>query len=141
MATTPIYFGELRVGTEFDYVKDDSDYTGIKTGPDSWTITRGQGRGGPASGWADGRRVIKSITIPPKKGPHQMFKDFLGSLKTYLNENRDLIFTVGLVLILDEYAFKGVFRTRLQNLVEGFLSKAEAKHGTAASAAIDTKVN
>lgn len=135
-----IYFIDLPLQTEFEYVRQGRSYTAIKIASDSWKVIRGGNNRGDISGWTEEPRTVTRIINSPTKGPHQMFKDLLGSLKTYLNENRDLIFTVGLVLLLDEYAFNGVFRDRLKNLVEGFLSKAEAKHASGGTT-IDTKAS
>lgn len=61
-----------------------------------------------------------------KKGRH-MFTGITEDLKTYLKENRDLVFTVLLVLLVDQFAFEGAFRERVKKLIEGLLSKVEAK--------------
>ena len=58
-----------------------------------------------------------------------MFSEISKDLKGYISENRDLLYTIGLVLIIDQYIFDGAFRQRIKNLVEGLLKKAENKAG------------
>lgn len=52
-----------------------------------------------------------------------MFK----ALKEYMNENKDTLFTVALILILDEYIFSGAFRDKIKAILDGMLKKAEKK--------------
>lgn len=58
-----------------------------------------------------------------------MFKDLFGDLRGYIKDNRDLIFSIVFVLVLDEYVFKGAFRERLKAVIEGVLKKVENKTG------------
>lgn len=58
-----------------------------------------------------------------------LVKDLFTDLKKYASENRDLLYTIIFVLIIDEYVFGGAFRERVKGLVEGFLKRAEDKVG------------
>lgn len=68
---------------------------------------------------------LAAATQPGKA--HHMFKDFFGDIRGYMKDNRDLIFSLVFVLVLDEYIFGGVFRERIKAIVEGFLKKVEDK--------------
>lgn len=68
-------------------------------------------------------------TPPTPKRKGHMFKDLFGDLQTYIKENRDLIFSIVFVLVLDEYVFEGAFRERIKSVIEGVLKKVERKTG------------
>lgn len=51
----------------------------------------------------------------------------VNDLKSYVSENRNLVWTVVFVVLLDHFVFGGAFRERLKSLVEGLLNKAEGK--------------
>ena len=53
----------------------------------------------------------------------------LNDLRGYVRDNRDLIFSIVFVLVLDEYVFKGAFRERLRSVIEGVLKRVENKTG------------
>jgi hypothetical protein len=56
-------------------------------------------------------------------------KSMLQELRDYMKKHRDLLFTFGLVLLLDQLVFKGAFRERLENVVKGMLGKVEQAAG------------
>lgn len=58
-----------------------------------------------------------------------MIKELFGDLRQYIRENRDLIFSIVFVLVLDEYVFDGAFRDRIKSCIEGVLKKVERKTG------------
>lgn len=53
-------------------------------------------------------------------------------LKDYFKSNRDLIFNMALILLIDHFIFKGVFREKIKALVDSFCVKThkmiEASH-------------
>jgi hypothetical protein len=65
--------------------------------------------------------------LPKRKGG--MLSDLFGDLRSYVKDNRDLIFSVVFILVLDEYVFNGAFRERLKGVIEGVLKKVENKTG------------
>lgn len=73
-------------------------------------------------GWIEKRK--RELT---KKG--SLVKELFTDMKKYASENRDLLYTIIFVLIIDEYIFGGAFRERVKGLVEGFLKRAEDKAG------------
>jgi len=67
--------------------------------------------------------------LHPIKEHRNMLKGLFEDLRIYLKENRDMVYTIGLVLLVDHFVFEGAFRDRLKRLVEGFLTKAEVRAG------------
>lgn len=51
----------------------------------------------------------------------------LQEVKNYMADNRDLVFTICLVAIADQFLFEGALRERIKKLIEGILTKTEAK--------------
>lgn len=54
-------------------------------------------------------------------------RGIMKSFREYLNQHRDMIFTVALVFICDHYLLGGALKERLKSLLEGILNKAETK--------------
>lgn len=52
-------------------------------------------------------------------------KSMLDSVKEYLKENKQIIMTIAVVLIVDHLVFGGAFREKVKSLVDGLLSKAQ----------------
>lgn len=76
----------------------------------------------------DGRSYpvpTKDCTLARKKGPNNMLND----LRSYVKDNRQLLYTIALVVALDHFLFNGAFRERIKGLVESLLSSAEKKIG------------
>lgn len=73
------------------------------------------------------RTASKAAPAPPRKVG--MVKELFGDLRGYVRDNRDLIFSIVFVLVLDEYVFKGAFRERIKSVIEGVLKKVEDKTG------------
>jgi hypothetical protein len=49
----------------------------------------------------------------------------LESAKEYLKENKSIIMTIAVVLIVDHLVFGGAFREKVKALVNGLLDKAQ----------------
>ena len=47
----------------------------------------------------------------------------MDSFKAYLENHRDVFFTIGIVLVLDHFIFSGVFREKLKNIIDSLLDK------------------
>lgn len=52
-------------------------------------------------------------------------KSMFKLLREYVQENKNLIFNVGLVVLLDHFVLGGAFRKRIEGLISGVLEKAE----------------
>lgn len=57
----------------------------------------------------------------PKKKETKM----LGKVKEYIEEHKNIIFTLGLVILVDHFLFKGALRERIKTSIEGVLKKVE----------------
>jgi hypothetical protein len=64
-------------------------------------------------------------SIPICPPPPQRRKTMLENVKGYIEKHKDIIFTLGLVILVDHFLFKGALRKRIKKTVEGVLSKAE----------------
>lgn len=47
------------------------------------------------------------------------------NVKGYFEKHKDVILTLGIVILVDHFLFKGALRNRIQSTVEGCLSKVE----------------
>lgn len=57
----------------------------------------------------------------PKKGGKTMFDN----VKGYVDKHKDMLFTLGLVILVDHFLFQGALRTRIKTSIEGVLKKVE----------------
>lgn len=48
--------------------------------------------------------------------------------KEYIQKHKDLVWTIVLAAILDHFLLKGVIRSKLVDIVEGFLAKIKKEH-------------
>lgn len=71
--------------------------------------------------------VAPTIQAAPKR--RGFMGEFLSDVRGYFKDNRDLILTIALVLVVDEFVFEGAFRDRIKKLVNGMLKKAQGKLG------------
>jgi hypothetical protein len=139
MATTRrggrMKFGDIAVGQSFVYMIGDNIYDAVKIDTNSW-----ESRKRPSTGnysvhhdWNDiSQRFIVSIGNNNKnivEGATKMFQGIAGDLKGYLSANKDLIYGLVLILLIDQYVFEGAFRNRIKGIVEGLLKKAEDQAG------------
>lgn len=64
----------------------------------------------------------------PTKG-----KSMLNHLRDYFGKNRDLIFNVAIIILVDHFVFNGAFREKIKSLLDKFLCKThemlDAKKG------------
>jgi len=55
----------------------------------------------------------------------QRRKTMLENVKGYVEKHKDILFTLGLVILVDHFLFKGALRSKIQGTLEGVLKKAE----------------
>ena len=73
-----------------------------------------------------GGTVIPTPNEPykPEVKP-QRRKTMLENVKGYVEKHKDILFTLGLVILVDHFLFKGALRSKIQGTLEGVLKKAE----------------
>ena len=126
-------FEDLSVGSTFTYeVVSGKRYTAKKLGTDHWQ-RKGES---PQSGWSIQTRKIISCNSNSYQGAKTMLTEITTDLKGYVRKHKDLIYTIILIALIDQYVFEGQFRERLRALVGKVLGKAEEK----VNAAIDGTV-
>jgi hypothetical protein len=54
-------------------------------------------------------------------------KGMFGKVKEYIDEHKNIIFTLGLVILVDHFLFRGALKERIKNSIEGVLTKVEEK--------------
>lgn len=64
---------------------------------------------------------IKEFGLAVPQGEKKM--KFFNQVSDYVEKHKDILFTVALVLVLDHYVFDGKFKSKIEDLVSGFLSK------------------
>lgn len=67
---------------------------------------------------------FKHTSVESNQGESKM-KDMFSGFKSYINEHKDVIYTVGLVMLVDHFFFQGAFQDRLKQLIDGLLKKVE----------------
>jgi hypothetical protein len=53
--------------------------------------------------------------------------NMMENVKGYVEKYKDMIFTLGLVILIDHFMFKGALRERIKTTIEGALKKVEDK--------------
>jgi hypothetical protein len=69
-------------------------------------------------------------TPKPREVPQPIKKEnktMLSNVKAYVEKHKDIIFTLGLIILIDHFMFKGALRNRIQTSIEGVLKKVEDK--------------
>ncbi len=65
--------------------------------------------------------------IPPQTPKKKEEKKMLGKIKEYVDEHKNIIFTLGLIILVDHFLFKGALKERIKTSIEGVLKKVEDK--------------
>lgn len=52
--------------------------------------------------------------------------NIMSGLKEYFEKNKDLIYSIGLIVLVDHFIFKGAFREKIKAMVETFCTKTHA---------------
>jgi hypothetical protein len=71
----------------------------------------------------DIRNDVYRGSKPEAKKENRMFK----SLREYVQQHKDLFYTIGLVLLVDHFIFDGAFKAKVQKIVEKLLDGASKK--------------
>ena len=45
------------------------------------------------------------------------------AIKSYFDKHRDIMLTIGIILILDHFVFSGAFTEKLKKMIDSFLDK------------------
>jgi hypothetical protein len=86
---------------------------------------------GSAQFFMPGQLPTYTVTtgIYPQQAPEcpkpQRRKTMLENVKGYVEKHKDMLFTLGLVILVDHFLFKGALRERIKGTVEGALKKVE----------------
>lgn len=68
---------------------------------------------------------------PPRvsatKKERTMFQEIKNDVSTFVKEHRGVIYFIALFLLVDHFIFKGVFKERLQKMMESLVKKVEDK--------------
>lgn len=100
----------------------------------NWKLTKGKSYVISQSTDRDGHIRLKDVEgsfYAHRFQPVQPFsikatmKDILSALKGFINENRNVFFWLATAFLLDHFLFKGAFRERFKNIVEGMIKKVE----------------
>ena len=59
------------------------------------------------------------------KGTSNMLKDLSTDVKGFISDNRQIIYWMALIFLLDHFFFQGAFRDRLKGLAERMIGKVE----------------
>jgi hypothetical protein len=54
-------------------------------------------------------------------------KGMFQNVKDYIGKHRDMLFTLGLIVVVDHFLFNGALRERIKGSIEGMLKKVEDK--------------
>jgi hypothetical protein len=56
-----------------------------------------------------------------------LFQEIKNDVTGFIREHRGVIYFIALALLIDHFIFKGVFKTRLQAMLESLIAKVENK--------------
>ena len=56
-----------------------------------------------------------------------MFQEIKNDVSTFIKEHRGVIYFIALALLVDHFIFKGIFKARLQVMLESLIKKVEDK--------------
>lgn len=52
-------------------------------------------------------------------------KDIINDIREFIKENRNIVYWLIVVILLDHFLFEGKFREKIKSVVEGCLNKVE----------------
>ena len=73
------------------------------------------------------RTMEKPQTIEKPTTIKKENKKMLDNVKGYVEKHKDIIFTLGLIILVDHFLFKGALRSRVKDSIEGVLKNVENK--------------
>lgn len=122
-----IKFEDLDIGETFNYLRHDvaghPRYAATKVSSTQW---RNHSNGAVLDGFhAEPREIVYRFNNT-SKGMKSMLKSISSDIRGYISSNKEVLYTVALVLLIDQYVFEGAFRERLKSLIDGLLKKAES---------------
>lgn len=82
--------------------------------------------GAVASNSYSGFAAAINETIQPKK-EKTLFQEIKNDVTGFIKEHRGVIYFIALALLIDHFIFKGVFKARLQAMLESLIAKVETK--------------
>ena len=82
--------------------------------------------GGSGGGGANSRQIVVS------EKERTLFQEIKNDVTTFIKTHRGMIYFIILALLVDHFAFKGVFKARLQAMLESLVVKVEEKVKAAA---------
>lgn len=71
--------------------------------------------------------AAKNSIYKQRKEGKNVLKEVFSDLRGYVKDNRELVYTIAFLFIIDHLIFDGAFRERFKGLVDRLLGKAEAK--------------
>lgn len=63
----------------------------------------------------------------PQPKERTMFQEVKNDVTVFIKEHRGVIYFIALALLIDHFIFRGVFKARLQAMLESLIGKVEAK--------------
>ena len=78
-----------------------------------------------ASQLAQASQFLRALSTKEKE--KTMFGTVVADVKSFLVEHRGTIYFLVAALLVDHFLFKGVFKVRLQNMMESLVKKVEDK--------------
>ena len=71
--------------------------------------------------------VLSQLGTPQQPKGKGMFRQMVDDVRSFMNEHRFVIYTVAIIFLIDHFFLKGVFRDRLQGIIERMVGKVEQK--------------
>lgn len=68
-------------------------------------------------------------------------KEIITDIREFIKENRNIVYWIIVVLLLDHFVFEGKFRKKVKSVVEGCLNKVEKQINKGAIDVPATKVD
>lgn len=116
---------KYKVGDRFEWL--DKPYIGIITGiygdQYSYRITEKNTLQESHMTFEHSRVDLETVLIKEKN----MVKELVTDVREFVKDNRSVVYTIAIIVLADQFLFKGAFRERLKAIVEKLLCKAEAK--------------
>lgn len=67
------------------------------------------------------------MTQTQGSGVQNVFNEIFADAKQFVKDNKNILYTVVLVFLVDHFVFDGAFRERIKTLFQSFIDKTEAK--------------
>lgn len=70
---------------------------------------------------------MTELELITNEGVYGMLKTVGSDFKTFLTDNKSVIYTIAVLFLMDQLLFQGAFRERLHSLMNKFLGKVESQ--------------